>query len=664
MLVIGAGSPSGMASDGAAGRFRSRSACALVVTITGGIYAGFVQTFIVTPNELDKEQPFIKYNIAATRKAFALDRVDERELSGDARAQAARTSSPTPARSRTCGCGTTSRCSRRSGRSRRSGPTTTSSSVDNDRYSINGQYRQVMLSARELNTESLPNRTWVNERLTFTHGYGLTLGPVNQVTTEGLPVLFIRDLPPVSTSDLKIDEPSIYFGELSNDYVIVQDAPAGVPLPARRRQRHDDVHGHGRRADRQLLAAAAVRAAIRHRPDPVHERHHGRQPDPLPPADRASASASSRRSCRTTPIRIRSSATAASTGSRTRTRRRTTIRTRRHGHASGGVNYIRNSVKIVIDAYNGTTTFYLAEPNDPIALTLGEMFPGMLRPLSRDAGRPAAARAVSRGHLRDPGGDLRDVPHDEPAVFYNKEDQWQVPTLDTGAECHRRCSRTTRSCGCRARSRRSSSRCCRSRRAPRTTWRRGWSRAATASTTGTCSCSSSRSRRSSTGRGRSSARINQDQVISPQITLWNQQGSEVIWGTLLVIPVEESLIYVRPLYLRSPEGRIPELKRVIVAYQSQIVMAETLNQALDSDLRPRHRAALCPGSAPEQRDVGRAGVVGDSRRRDRRAWEPDDGGAGGGGARRTSTARSRRSATATGRPTATRSRRSATCSTG
>ena len=96
------------------------------------------------------------------------------------------------------------------------------SNVDNDRYTLDGKYRQVMLSVRELNPESMQNRSWVNERLTFTHGYGLTLGPVNQVTTEGLPVLFIRDLPPVSTVDLRVDQPSIYYGELSNDYVLVR----------------------------------------------------------------------------------------------------------------------------------------------------------------------------------------------------------------------------------------------------------------------------------------------------------------------------------------------------------------------------------------------------------------------------------------------------------
>ena len=185
-------------SAAAAGRFRSPSALYLVVSMAGGIYAGIVQRFFVTPNEPDKEQPFIQHNIAATRAAYALDRVDERELSGDAEL--------TP-QDIVANAGTIENV-----RLWDHQPLLETFaqiqeirtyydfvSVDNDRYMIDGKYRQVMLSARELNTESLPNRTWVNERLTFTHGYGLTLGPVNQVTTEGLPVLFIRDMPPVST---------------------------------------------------------------------------------------------------------------------------------------------------------------------------------------------------------------------------------------------------------------------------------------------------------------------------------------------------------------------------------------------------------------------------------------------------------------------------------
>ncbi len=128
-------------------------------------------------------------------------------------------------------------------------------SVDNDRYRINGRNRQVMLSVRELNPAALPNRTWVNERLVFTHGHGLTLGPVNQVTSEGLPVLFVRDLPPVTTVDINITEPSIYFGELADDYVIVRTQRAGVPLSEGRRQRLHRLRRHRRRADR--IAAGA-----------------------------------------------------------------------------------------------------------------------------------------------------------------------------------------------------------------------------------------------------------------------------------------------------------------------------------------------------------------------------------------------------------------------
>ena len=113
-----------------------------------------------------------------------------------------------------------------------------------------------MLSARELNPAALPNRTWVNERLVFTHGHGLTLGPVNQVTSEGLPVLFVRDLPPVTTVDIEITEPSIYFGELANDYVIVRTRGAGVPLPEGRRQRLHPVRRHRRRPARTRSGAS------------------------------------------------------------------------------------------------------------------------------------------------------------------------------------------------------------------------------------------------------------------------------------------------------------------------------------------------------------------------------------------------------------------------
>ena len=116
-------------------------------------------------------------------------------------------------------------------------------SVDNDRYVIDGEYRQIMLSAREMNSAALPSGTWINERLTFTHGYGLTLGPVNEVTHVGLPVLFIKDLPLTSTVDLKVTQPAIYFGELSNDHVFVKTRTQEFDYPRGRRQRVRDVPG-------------------------------------------------------------------------------------------------------------------------------------------------------------------------------------------------------------------------------------------------------------------------------------------------------------------------------------------------------------------------------------------------------------------------------------
>jgi uncharacterized membrane protein (UPF0182 family) len=192
----------------------------VVNTIGGEVYASVLQRFVVTPNEQARETPFIAHNIAATRRAFGLDSIEERPLSGEAlltRSDIAQNA----ATLQNVRLWDHQPLLETFGQLQEIRTYYEFMSVDNDRYVIDGALRQVMLSARELNSASLSNRTWVNERLTFTHGYGVALGPVNQVTEEGLPVLFVRDLPPQSTIDLQIDEPSIYFGELSSDHVIV-----------------------------------------------------------------------------------------------------------------------------------------------------------------------------------------------------------------------------------------------------------------------------------------------------------------------------------------------------------------------------------------------------------------------------------------------------------
>src|SRR5262245_51233180 len=192
----------------------------VVVAAGGSASAVIMQRFVVAPNELARESPYIEHNIAATRRAFALDRVEERDLSGDALLTRADIDA-NDATIRNVRLWDHQPLLQTFGQIQEIRTYYDFASVHNDRYFIDGAYRQIMLSARELNSENLPNRNWINERLTFTHGYGFTLGPVNQVTPEGLPVLFIKDLPPKSSVDLHVEQPAIYYGQLSSDHVCV-----------------------------------------------------------------------------------------------------------------------------------------------------------------------------------------------------------------------------------------------------------------------------------------------------------------------------------------------------------------------------------------------------------------------------------------------------------
>jgi uncharacterized membrane protein (UPF0182 family) len=571
---------------------------ALLVWVGGSLYATAVQRFVVAPNEQQKEIPFIAHNIEATRKAFALDKVEERELSGAASLTRADIEKN----------GATLDNVRlwdhqplldTFGQIQEIRTYYDFVSVDNDRYTIDGKYRQIMLSARELNSESLPNRTWVNDRLTFTHGYGLTLGPVNQVTSDGLPVLFIKDLPPVSSVDLNVTQPSIYFGELSNDYVMVGTTAKEFHYP----RGDDNVYSTYDGTDgvpigtfwRRLLFGLRFRSTDIFLTEQItpqsrilfHRRLQDRIRTIVPflsyDSDPYLVIADGRLFWMQDAYTTTDQYPYSSPGT------------------SDGVTYIRNSVKVVVDAYNGTTTFYLADPDDPLAVTLGKVFPGLLKPLDQ---MPAGLRS----HIRYPEDiftiqtAMYSTYHmTNPAVFYNKEDQWDVPAIDTDnrpsqmrpyytimslpnetkAEFIEMLPFTPR------------------RKDNLAAWMVARSDGAHY---GQLAVFQFPKQTLVFGPRQIVARINQDQTISPQVTLWNQQGSQVIWGTLLVIPIEESLIYVRPLYLKAPSGRIPELKRVIVAYQNTIVMEETLQQALDkifgAGAAPQEAAAAQAGAQP------------------------------------------------------------------
>jgi uncharacterized membrane protein (UPF0182 family) len=563
------------ASGRARWAFPAAVAVYAVTTIGAGLYAAALQRFVVAPNEQAREAPYIEYNIAGTRHGFALDRIEERELSGDAvltRADIERNRETVE----NVRLWDHQQLLETFGQIQEIRTYYDFISVDNDRYGIAGRSRQVMLSARELNPAALPNRTWINERLVFTHGHGITLGPVNQVTEEGLPVLFIRDLPPISTVDIPITQPSIYFGELSNEYVIVRtrarefhypkgddnvyadyDGQGGIQLGSFLKKLlfavhfrayqillSDDITTESRLMfDRQIRTRVAkIAPFLTYDNDPYPVVHEGRL------------------------FWIQDAYTTSSAFPYSTA-------------AVGNINYIRNSVKAVVDAYQGSVVFYLAEPGDPIAQTLGRIFPELLRPLSD---MPAELRR----HVRYPEGIFQvqasvfSTYHmSNPAVFYNKEDQWEVPSIDRGTDSAQMQPYYT------IMKLPGEERAEFIQMLPFTPRRRdnlaSWMVARSdPEHYGQLLVFQFPKQKLIFGPRQVVARINQDQVISPQITLWSQQGSEVIQGTLMVIPIEESLLYVRPLYLRAQAGRIPELTRVIVAHQNQIVMERTLEAGL------------------------------------------------------------------------------------
>ena len=560
----------------------------LVANVAGETYSTILQRFVVSPDEQTRESPFIQHNITATRRAFNLDGVEERELSGDAvltRDDIARNASTLQ----------NVRLWDRQplldtfGQIQEIRTYYDFASVDIDRYRINNASRQVMLSARELNVNSLPNRTWVNERLTFTHGYGLTLGPVNQVTREGLPVLFVQNMPPETSAGFSITQPGIYFGEISSDYVIVHTNTREFDYPRGDNNVYTQYGGRGGvpldSALRKLLFAIRFGS------------YQILLSDAITPQSRIIFNRSIRERVRTLapfltfdrdPYLVLADGRLVWIYDAYTTSTQYPYATR----TGGGINYIRNAVKFTIDAYDGTTTAYLADNRDPIARTYAAIFPGLFKPITD-------MPATLREHLRYPE-DIFGIQSavfatyhmTQPSAFYNREDQWEVPSIDRSAEGRgetplmqpyytimrlpgERNTEFIQMLPFTPRGRDNLAAWLVARSDPEDY--------------GHLRVFAFPKQKTVFGPRQVIARINQDQAISPQITLWNQQGSEVIWGTLMVIPIEESLIYVRPLYLRGAGGRIPELRRVVVAYQSQIVMEESLDAAL---------ARLFGGSAP------------------------------------------------------------------
>ncbi len=584
----------------------------LVIALVGrGLYPAVMQKFVVAPTELTRETPYLRSHIAATRAAWGLDGVEVRTLVAEAPLTAAdiRANAPTIENVRLW---ERDPLLQTFGQLQEIRTYYDFVSVDDDRYWIDGRYRQVLLSPRELNPASLPTRTFINEHLTFTHGMGLTLAPVNQVTPEGLPTLFVKDLPPASSVSLRVTRPQIYYGELDDDYVFTGTRQREFDYPSGEQDVYAPYGGSGGvrvggLLRRLVLAARFGTTNILFSQDITRDSRVLYNREIMPRAAKA------------LPFLTFDPDPYLVVGADGRLKWIIDAYTSSDGYPyaqrlGDGTSYMRNSVKVVIDAYDGTVKAYVAAPADPIVRTWEKILPGIFLPLDSLA-------ADLRAHLRYPDliyrvqTSLYATYHmDAPVDFYHREDQWQIPAVNraTGgavpflrhivmklpgeaqAEYVYMVPFTPRgkdnlAAWMVARNDGADYGKLRVYLMPRHTL--------------------------AFGPTQIENRINQNTDISQQVSLWDQRGSQVIWGDLLVIPIETSLLYVQPLYLRAQGGKIPEMKRVVVAYQGQVTMAETLDAALAElfgGAAPRTAAAQ-PAGPSAQHDAALQTLVAEAR---------------------------------------------------
>jgi uncharacterized membrane protein (UPF0182 family) len=545
--------------------------------ITGYLATQVLQKFIVGPDELNKEAPYIRWSIDNTRAAYGLDRIETKHFSpkDDLNAASLDSNALTIDNIRLWD----------------HAPLLATFSqlqeirtyyefldVDNDRYTINGTYRQVMLSPRELVPSSLPSRIWINEHLTYTHGYGLCLGPVNEVSNEGLPNFFIKNIPPSSNIPLTITRPQIYYGETDAGYAIVKSGAKEFDYPSGNENVYTVYEGTGGIAmggilKKALFALRFQELKILLRSDIVPQSRIMYHRQVL---DRIQKAAPFLRTDSDPYMVIRDNGRLVWIIDGY-----TVTNAYPYSYAVSSMgNYIRNSVKAVIDAYDGTIDFYIADAGDPIIKTYARIFSGVFKPLDD---MPADVRS----HVRYPQtlftvqARVYSVYHmTDPQVFYNKEDVWRIPdsyfegksgpmspyyTIMKLAEVGVREEFILMVPFCP------------SKKENMIAW---LAARCDGPNYGSLLVFDFPKQKLVFGPSQIESRINQDPEISKQLTLWNQGGSRVIRGSLLVIPVEQSLLYVQPLYLTSQSGGVPELKRVIVAYENSIAMEPTLAASL------------------------------------------------------------------------------------
>ena len=457
--------------------------------------------------------------------------------------------------------------------------------VNVDRYELGNSYQQVMLSAREIDPSLLPQsaQTWVNLHLLFTHGNGVVMSPVTQKTTEGLPIFYESDVPPVASGGPTIHQPRIYFGDGSPPYVIAKTAMQEFDYPKGSNNVYSTYEGSagvalGSPARRSLFAwyfgdpNILISSYLTPESRILFHRNIQDRIETIAPF----------LSLDSNPYVVVSSGRLYWIQDAY-----TTSRWFPYSPPAPGtdINYIRNSVKIVVDAYNGSIEFYDVDPKDPMLASYRRIFPGLFKPLN-------AMPADLRKHIRYPQ-DLFQIQAEmyrayhmsAPEVFYNREDLWQFPRQTSSVGGVESVGNTAMAPYYMIMRLPEEAKPAFFLMVPMVPNRRenmiAWLAAGCDPPDyGKLIVYEFPKEKQVYGPFQIEARINQNTEISQQISLWNQMGSRVIRGNVLVIPVEHSILYVSPLYLRAETGQLPELKRVIAAYGDRVVMADTLPQAL------------------------------------------------------------------------------------
>ncbi len=602
----------------------------LGVSVLGaGVLPVAVQRLRVTPNELSAERPYIERNIAFTRAAYNVKDVEEKDFAAEesltrevlqanqltvdnirlwdhrpllstyAQLQAIRTYYDFQ-------------------------------DVDIDRYTIDGAYRQVMLSARQLTYAALPSRTWVNERLHYTHGYGVVVSPVNRIRDEGEPEFLLKDIPPEGHPDLKLTRPEIYYGEsadpgkTADHYAFVNTEAQEFDYPAGEGNVYTDYEGSGGVPVggwlRRLLWAHRFKSLSILLNTDVHRESRimlyrsirdrltrlapflDLDPDPY--------------------IVVSKGKLYWICDAYTRTSHYP------YSQPMGTFgNYIRNPVKAVVDAYNGTVRFYVAEPDEPIILSYQKIFPDMFLPLEQmdpDLRRhirvpkflfQVQALTYAKYHMADP------------QVFYNQEDLWEFPK-ETYEQDERQMEPYHNIMRLPGEVREEFVLMLPFTPRGKDVLRAWMCARNDGDHYGKLLVYNFPKGKQLDGPRQIEAKIGQNEQIREQLALWRQGGDVVIRGNLLVVPIAQNLLYVEPVFLRAAAGQIPELKRVIVAYGNRIVMERDLERSLaklfggEAAPPPAMASASRPAADPSKPGEKRAPVgTALSPELARRAWQ-------------------------------------------